>query len=425
MLSFVATAQDSLSRIFSIDEIFELTLQHSQSLKISTTGLDIAKQRLEITKSQRLPSISTSITAGYLGNALLIDNDFSNSVSIPMPHFANAVSLQANQLLYKGNAINNSIAASALQQQITMLALQENILSIKFLVAGNFFDLHKLYNQRKVYDENLKLTILRLKQITKLYDQGMVTRNDVIRSELQIANIKLTLQVIDNNINIINKQLTTVSGIPEEVIIIPDVSGLDKIRLENTISGYQSESLKNYPVVKLAEINVALAQKGVSIAKSDRVPSLSAYANNNMVRPVASASPALDKYSSGWQVGLNLSFNVASLYNSPRNIKLTRLQLDQAKEQEVLVRQNRSLSVNTAYVKYREALSLAETLKQNVQLSQENYRIIEKKYLNQLALFIDMLDASNVKLDAELQHTNAAINVLYTYYQLQKETGNL
>ena len=81
--------------------------------------------------------------------------------------------------------------------------------------------------------------------------------------------------------------------------------------------------------------------------------------------------------------------------------------------------------MNAAYVKYNEAIDQQNTLEKNKQLAEENYRIIEKKYLNQMALIIDMLDATNAKLEADLQHTNAQINILYAYYSLLNLTGRL
>ena len=51
--------------------------------------------------------------------------------------------------------------------------------------------------------------------------------------------------------------------------------------------------------------------------------------------------------------------------------------------------------------------------------------MIENRYLNDLALITDMLDASNAKLSAELDVANARINVLFNYYRLMKAAGNL
>ena len=66
-----------------------------------------------------------------------------------------------------------------------------------------------------------------------------------------------------------------------------------------------------------------------------------------------------------------------------------------------------------------------EALKLSVRQAQENYRIMQNRYLNQLAILTDLLDANSVLLNAELQLTNARTHVIYTYYQLQKACGRL
>jgi outer membrane protein len=416
--------QDTTYKIYRIDSLVNLTKQNNQTLKVSNTGVDIAKQATNVAKTRRLPTVTTSLTAGYIGDVTLLDKNFSNSRTIKMPHFANSFAVQASQVIFNGNAINNAIATASLQEQIAALNFQEDFLNVKLLVAGNYFDLYKLYNQKAVYDKNLELAQLRLSQIQKLYKAGMVTRNDVIRSELQIADLKLARQVVVNNTKIVNKQLTTATGLPDNVFILPDSTILEKLPKALPYYAYESEALLNYPSIKSARVNTAIAEKNVKTAKSDLLPSLSAYAGSNLARPVTSSVPAADLYSYGWQSGLTLSFNIDALYKAPQNIKLNKMYLAQSRELEILQEEDRTVTLNAAYIKHNEAITQSQTLKQNVLLANENYRIIEKKYLNQLALFIDMLDASNAKLNAELDYTNAEIQILYTYYQLQKETGN-
>ena len=66
-----------------------------------------------------------------------------------------------------------------------------------------------------------------------------------------------------------------------------------------------------------------------------------------------------------------------------------------------------------------------KALKLSVRQAEENYRIMQNRYLNQLAILTDLLDANSVRLNVELQLVNARTRVIYTYYQLQKACGDL
>lgn len=66
-----------------------------------------------------------------------------------------------------------------------------------------------------------------------------------------------------------------------------------------------------------------------------------------------------------------------------------------------------------------------DTQKKSLELAEQNYDVINNRYLNDLALITDMLDAGNSKLSAELQVVNARINILFNYYKLKKATGTL
>ena len=93
-----------------------------------------------------------------------------------------------------------------------------------------------------------------------------------------------------------------------------------------------------------------------------------------------------------------------------------------AEEQKM---QNIRVEVRTAFLRHQEALQRVEALKLSVRQAQENYRIMQNRYLNQLAILTDLLDANSVRLNVELQLVAACTRVIYTYYQLQKVCGHL
>ncbi len=73
-----------------------------------------------------------------------------------------------------------------------------------------------------------------------MHAEGMVTRNDVIRNELLLSNLQLAVNVIDNNINILNKQLTTALSLPDELLILPDTTLLASRPHAEDLRYYQS-----------------------------------------------------------------------------------------------------------------------------------------------------------------------------------------
>ena len=417
-------AQQGQERTITIKELFELTKENHPNLAVSKADITIAKQKVEVAKNAQLPSINTGVQAYYLGDVNIIDKDFSNSTRVEMPHFGNTFSVDASQLIWKGGLVQNSIKAQSLQEELTELNYQANEQSIKLLVLGYYLDLYKLINQKKVYQQNIQLAEQRLDNINKYYNQGMVTRNDVIRGELQLSNLNLALQVIENNRQILNKQLTTALGLADTTEILPDDTLLENMPNVTFLENYRQD-VQNHPTVLMTQKAVNIYEISEKITKAERLPSLSAFAGNRLARPITTSTPPLDMYTNGWSAGLSLNFNIDAFYKTPKKIKQVKFEKDKAIAQANEARQMIDISVNAAYIKYNEALTQNNTLGTNKNLADENYRIMNSKYNNQLAILLDLIDASNQKLDSELQFVNSEINIVYAYYKLLKESGKL
>ncbi|WP_426277515.1 TolC family protein [Chryseobacterium sp. S-02] len=406
------------------NEVAELAVQNHQQLKVSAQNIDIAKQNTNVAKLQKLPAITASTSQFYLGDAVAIDKDFSNSTNIPMPHYGSSYAVQATQLIFKGGLVNKSIELAGLREQLSELDLEKNKQDVKFLVISNYLDVYKILNQQEVFQSNKKLALERLKNIQKFYQQGMVTRNEVIRGELAIKNLDQGILTLVNNKKILNYNLNIALGLPTNTEIIPIES------LENKDAGigmdyYVNLAHESNPLMKSAKTNMDVADKNIEIIKTDKMPTVAGFGGYTLQRPITTRNPVLDMYSGGWQTGVSLSYNIDNLYKTKERVKLGELQKTQANDAMTLTQQNIDMAVNAAYVKYQESIQQAEILNDAKRLAEENYKITEAKYLNQLAVQAEMIDAQNQKLQSELDYANAEINVLYQYYNLLKSTGTL
>jgi outer membrane protein TolC len=405
-------------------EVAELAVQNHQQLKVSAQNIDIAKQNTNVVKLQKLPTITASTSQFYLGDAVAIDKDFSNSTKVPMPHYGSSYAVQATQLIFKGGLVNKSVEMAGLREQLSELDLEKNKQDVKFLVISNYLDIYKTMNQEEVFQNNKKLAQERLKNIQKFYQQGMVTRNEVIRGELAIKNLDQGILTLSNNKKILNYNLNIALGLSSDTEIVPTEN------LENKESGismdyYTDLAHEKNPLLKSAQKNIDVADKNIEIIKTDNAPTVAGFGGYTLQRPITTRNPVLDMYSGGWQTGVSLSYNIDTLFKTKEKVKLGELQKNQANDAMTLVQQNVDMGVNAAYTKYQEAIQQADILNDSKRLAEENYKITEAKYLNQLAVQAEMIDAQNQKLQSELDYANAEINVLYQYYNLLKSTGTL
>jgi outer membrane protein TolC len=423
--SATSFSQDNPARVLTMQEAFELAVKNSTQLKLSEVNTDLAHQKIAIAKLGQLPELSSGLNYGYLSNTQIWDPSFGKHTTKPMPHNLVQFSTQASQVIFKGGEVTNTLKKASLEEQIAVLAHDKNTEDVKFLVAAKYLDIYRLINQRQVYVDNIKLSQERLKNILSLQKQGLVTNNDVLRTKLIISDLKLAVRKTDDNIEILNQQLNIVLGLDLKDRMRPDSSLLTAAVKEESIETVMAQAYQNNKELKTAAKEIEAAQINLKLTGADRYPKISLFAANNLQRPYTYSTPAADIYYNNWLAGVSLSYNLSSIYQSPRKRKAAKIQIKQSLEKQTLQKQNVEVAVNADLVKYNEAQFELATYTEDLQSAEENYRLVEKKYFNQLALLADLIDATNTKIEAELKVSTARINVVYTHYQLQKSMGLL
>ena len=418
-------AQTLTRKVLGINEMFRLADENSQSIQTYKTGKEVTDEALKAAKSQRLPDISASLSFSYLGDGYLWDRDFKNGQNIPMPHFGNNFALEAQQVIYAGGAISSSITLAELSQQMAALDWQKNRQEIRFLLTGYYLDLYKLNNQVQVLQKNLDLTEQVIRNMEARRTQGTALKNDITRYELQLKSLELALIQIENSQKIINNQLVTTLGLPQETLIEADTGIIRELPFLSPESQWQTTANTSSPILKQAQLGIQQAEQQEKIAKAEQLPSVALFASEHLDGPITIEVPPIDKNFNYWYIGIGVKFNIASVYKSGKKVRLAKLSTQKSIENEQLLQDNIQTAVKAAHIRFAESFTTYDTRLKSLELADQNYEMIRYRYLNDLALITDMLDASNSKLNAELQVANARIDILYHYYQLKKAAGIL
>lgn len=425
-----ATAMTSVSysqnvRPLDISQLFDLIEQNNLTLGVQKTGIEVAREGVKSAKSQRLPEINASLSASYIGNALLMERDFTEVKNLTSPHFGNTFTLDAQQVVYAGGAVSAGIKMAEIGAEQATVGTELSRQGQRFLALSQYLDLQKIANREKVLRSNIELTQQLIDNINEKYAQGVALKNDVTRYELQLQTLKLNLTKLENTRSILNHQLCNTLGISVSDRIEPTEDTTEKTFGKEGEEQWQKDATAVSPRMKIAQLNEEMSQQQEKLAKSELLPKIAVVASNNFNGPITFELPPIDKNLNIWYVGIGVRYSISSLFKSNKKLSQARIATRQAQEQKALAQEELDNNVQSAYTEYLQSYVELETQKKNVELANENYSVVNDRYLNQLALITDMVDAANMKLDAELSEVDARINIAYQYYKVKFVAGKL
>lgn len=407
-----------------IDEMFALADENNASIRGFRYAESAATEVVKTARNDRLPSIDFSASASLLGDGRLWDRDFSNGMNASIPRFGNNFAFEAAQVIYAGGAVSAGVAMSELKLQSALAEAEQNRQNIRFLLVGNYLELCKLDNQTEIYRKNIEQTQRLLADIRARQQEGLAIRNDITRYELQLQRLELALTQTGNSRAIINDRLATALSIDPKQHIEPDRTVIESLPSVQVESQWQ-QTAANAPLMRLASLGVAQSKQAIKLAQAERIPSISLFAGDHLDGPITIEVPPLNKNFNYWYVGVGLNFKISSLYKSGRNVRRAKFASQQAEAFEQLAAENLQSDVREAYIRFDEAFIVCRMQEKNLELAEQNYEVVHNRFLNDLALITDMLDADNARLNAELDVANARIGILFNYYRLQKVAGNL
>lgn len=414
-----------LERVISLDELFILADNNNKKIKSAEQSVKLAESSVKTAQNPLLPEINLSASASYNGNVWMSDRNFSNGVTLKGPHFGNNFAFEVSQIIYAGGAIRHSIRSAELQSELSRLDFDSQRQQVYFLLTGYYLNLYKFRNMLKVVDRNIDRVHQVISDMRAREEQGIVLSNDITRYEVQLQNLLYRKTEIQGQIEVFNYQLTTSVGLPENTRILPDTALLQIAMKPYTVTEWGEMSQDNSPSLKIGRQNISISKEREKIARSGLFPKINVFAGDHLQGPITFELPPLNKNLNNWYFGVSLSYSISNIYKSKRDINQSRIATALASSKYNEMQEQIDQAVHEAYISYENSFELLNTQKKSLQLASENYAITENRYNNDLALLIDLLDADNIKLDAEIEYINARINIIFNYYRLLYITGTL
>lgn len=417
MGSLSAFAQD---KSLSIQEAIQLATTQSKEAKAADTKVMGKKLELGVTKNKQLPEAKISGQFAVLSTP---------DVNFKIPLGENgAPEIKANQLLlgqanismpiYTGGKIKNSIhiAETAIEaEQFSAQNTKEQLASqaIKLYVA-----LYKAQQTVKLMEENIKRAEQQVSDFKAMEKNGLIARNDLLKSELQLSNYQVALQEANKNVNVVNYQLITLLQFDEKTHI-------DQINFsnENNLLATQfseETALLNRNELKLLEKQHEIAEEQLKISKADYLPNV-AFTGSYMavdVKNVITVTNALN-------VGVGLSYDLGALYKNKKNVAVAKHHIAEVEEQIQIANDRVKIQVQQANENYQLAQNQEKVYVQAVEQANENYRIVKDKYDNGVADTDDLLEADVQQLQSKINVAVSKANVIEKYYDLLLANGHL
>ena len=420
----VIAAKAQSERRMTVDDLFQLVEGNSKTLQETKISVEFAQKGIEAARAQRLPDVNATLSASYNGNVVVMDRDFTNANGYSSPHFGNSFALEAQQMVYAGGAIDAGIRMAELQRDMAVVGQRQSSNAQRFLALGQYLDLYKIQNRMQVMQQNIELTGRLIDDIRAKHEQGMALKNDVTRYELQMENLRLSLRKLQDQQVVLNHQLCNTLGLTD-VTILPDTAIVAQALGSDNEDHWQQTALTSSPLMEQSQLSTQMAEQQLKLAKSELLPKVAVVAADNFSGPFIYDIPPIDKNINYWYVGVGVKYPISSLFKQNKKVQQARIGIQRSQEHQRVTAETLDNQVQQAYTLYQQSYADLDTQRKSVELARQNYQVVSDRYLNQLALITDMLDASNIRLNAELQEVDARINIVYAYYKMKYISGTL
>ena len=407
LMSAAAAADDGR---FNLSQTIDAALEANLGLKQSKDDIDAAAAAKRARGTEFLPTLNARY--GYIrrdqptSQALGIQNGQIVEVLVNPEDEYNFVT-SFSQPIFTGFALYNQYKIADLGLDIAefneKLTHQNVILDAK----NAYYSILKAQKLMGVADETVKQIAAQKEVAENMYQVGMSPLNDLLQSQVQLANAKQALITAKNNLAVAKSQFNTLLRRPvNSPVSVVDI--LDYTPWEHDIGYCLAQARELRLEIEVADLDVQIAEKDYQLSQRDYFPTVNlvgTYTKRGTDWDVDGGEGIGDK--EFWDIRATATWDFWQWGRTRYGVKEKLSRLSQAKLRKQEILDNIDLEVKQAYLRTREAQINITTVEKAIEQAKENLRITEERYKEQVSTTTDVLVAQTLLTETMTNYYNA------------------
>ncbi len=312
-----------------------------------------------------------------------------------------------SQPIFTGFALINQYKIASLgldvAEYVEKLTRQDVILDAK----NAYYSILKAQKLMDVAYDDVKQINAQKEVAENMYQVGMSPLNDLLQSQVQLANAKQRLITAQNSLEIAKAQFNTLlRKSVNDPVAIADI--LDYTPFDYDIDYCLAQAEKYRLEITVADLEVQIAQRDYKISQRDYFPSVNVtgtYTRRGDDWDVDGGEGIAD--SEFWDVRATASWDFWEWGRTRFGAKekLSRLSQSKLRKDEIL--DNIELEVKQSYLRTKESEKNIVTIEKAIEQAKENLRITEERYKEQVSTTTDVLIAQTLLTQTMTNYYNA------------------
>ena len=407
---------------FPLEEAIHMAWTKSNEVSLANTRVNTKKYELQSVKNNQYPDFKVSAQYQRLAKAsvdLKINKNSTSTNAVPTVDQLMIGQANATLPIFAGFKIQNSIKIyDNLYQAETANSLQTKE-DVAMNVVNYYASLYKAQKTVELLKENQKKAQQRVTDFIELEKNGIIPRNDLLKSKLQASKIQLSLDETNNNLKIINFYLVTLLKLnPDTKLEIREDDFAD-FQMTN-IPTNELPALENRKDLEAIRFQGKASEANIKIAKASYYPAIA----------IIGGYTALDlsnviTVQNAMNIGVGISYDLSAILKNGTLVRLAENKYFEVQNSEAILTDYIKIQVHKAIEDYDLALKQNTVYEEAQEQATENFRIVKDKYDNGLSDTNDLLEADVEQLNSKINKALAKANTIQKYYELLSVTGQL